>query len=94
MRELNGEDEIFQMPDETESLALPLQRRQEIHKMPEGNHVSREMPLGGRHEIMGDEHAQELECPIQENGEPVRVKCDQELESPRQTRCSGSCHSV
>lgn len=60
VHELDGEDEIFQMSDETESLFLSLQ---------------------GRHEVMGDEHAQELECPIQGREEPVRMGNAEGLES-------------
>lgn len=73
VRELDGEDKIFQMPDET--------GRQRIYEMLETDHVSRETTLSGRHEVMGDEHAQELECPTRENEESVRVECGQEHDS-------------
>ncbi len=59
--ELNSQGEIFQMPDETESLVLPVQRRQVIHGMPRGNRMCWELPLHNRQEVMGHEHAQELE---------------------------------
>ena len=60
--ELNSQGEIFQMPDEMESLILPVQRRQVIHGIPRGNPMSWKSPLHNRHELMGHEHAQELEC--------------------------------
>lgn len=79
VRELGTEDEIFQMPDETDSLVLPLQGRRRRHGMPRGNHVSWEMPLEGRYEAMGEDCAQELECPIQEREESIAVDNAQEL---------------
>ena len=66
VHELDGEDEIFQITDETDSLVLPLQGRQGIHEMPEPHDLGWELPLQGRNEVMGHEFAQELECPIQE----------------------------
>ena len=86
VHELDGKDEIFQMPDETENLILPLQGRRGIHEMPERNHMSCEMPLQGRHEVLGDVNAQELSCPTQESEESTRVDTARELESPVQAR--------
>ena len=57
VRELGTEDEIFQMPDETENLVLPLQGKRRRHEMPGADHVSWEMPLRGRCEAMGDDCA-------------------------------------
>ena len=73
MRELDGEDEILQMPDET--------GRQKIHEMPESNNGCWETPLGGIHEVMGDEHAQELECSIHRYEQSIRAENAIELES-------------
>lgn len=84
--ELNGQGEIFQMPDGTESLILPVQRRQGIQEMPEGNSMSWELPLHERHEVMGDEHAQELESPIQNKNGSVKLEHLHELGSPMKAR--------
>ena len=73
MRELDGEDEILQMPDET--------GRQKIHEMPESNNGCWETPLGGIHEVMGDEYAQELECSIHRYEQSIRAENTIELES-------------
>lgn len=81
VHELDGKDEIYQMPDETDSLVLPLQGRPGIHEMPEGSHLSWEMPLQGRHKVMGCENAQEFESPAQKRNESVRVERPHELES-------------
>lgn len=62
LHELDRENEIFEMPDGTESFRiLPLQGGQDVREMPEGSHVSWQMPIQGRCEVMGDEYAQELE---------------------------------
>ena len=84
--ELNGEGEIFQMPDGTESLVLPVKRRQGIQEMPEGNSMSWELPLHERHEVMGDGHAQELESPVQNKHKSVKFERLHELESPVKAR--------
>ena len=84
--ELNGEGEIFQMPDGTESLVLPVQRKQGIQEMPEGNSMSWELPLHERHEVMGEEHPQELESPTQNKHESVISGHLHELESPVNAR--------
>ena len=84
--ELNGEGEILQMPDGTESLVLPVQRRQGIQEMPEGNPMSWELPLHERHEVIGDEHAQELESPTQNKHGSVKLVHLHELESPVEAR--------
>ena len=84
--ELNGEGEIFQMPDGTESLVLPVQRRQGRQEMPEGNSMSGELPLHETHEVMGDEHAQELESPAQNKHGIVKLEHLHELECPVQAR--------
>ena len=84
--ELNGQGEIFQMPDGTESLILPVQRRQGIQEMPEGNSMSWELPLHERHEVMGVEHAQELESPKQTTHGSVRMERLHELESLMKAR--------
>ena len=84
--ELNGQGEIFQMPDGTESLVLPVQRRQGIQEMPVGNSMSWELPLHERHEVIGDEHAQELESPIQTKHDSVKLEYLHELESPVNAR--------
>ena len=81
-RELDGEDRIFQMPDETGRLCLPSQGRHGRYEMPADNHVSWETSLRGMPELMGDEHAQELEGPIHEDGGRIRVDNAQELDSP------------
>ena len=80
--ELNGEGEILQMPDGTESLVLPVQRRQGIQEMPEANSMSAELPLHERYEVMGDEHAQELDSSFQNKDGPVKLEHLHELESP------------
>lgn len=64
VHELDGGVEIFQMPDGTDDLILPLQGRQEVQEMPERRSASWEMPLQGRWEIMGDEYSQELESSV------------------------------
>ena len=79
--ELNGAGEIFQMPDGTESLVLPVQRRQGIQEMPEGNSMSWELPLHERYEVMGDEHAQELESSMQNKHGSVNLEHLHELGS-------------
>ena len=84
--ELNDEGEIVQMPDGTEGVVLPVQRRQEIQEMPEGNSMSWELPLHERHEVMGDEYAQELESPIQNKRGTVVLGHLQELESAVEAR--------
>ena len=84
--ELNGEGEILQMPDGTESLVLPVQRRLGIQEMPEGSPMSWELPLHERHEIMGDEYAQELESPVQNKHGSVKLEHLHELESPVKAR--------
>lgn len=84
--ELNGEGEIFQMPDGTESLVLPVQRRQVIQEMPDGKSFSWELPLHVRHEVMGDENAQELESPTQNKHGSVILEHLHELESPVEAR--------
>lgn len=61
VHELDGGDEVCEIADETNSLDLPLQGRQEIHEMPERTHVSWAMPLQGRNEVVGGEVAKELE---------------------------------
>lgn len=86
VHELDGKDEIYQMPDETDSLVLPLQGRPGIHEMPEGSHVSWEMPLQGRHKVMGCGNAQELGSPAQKRNESIRVERPQELESSVRSR--------
>lgn len=86
MHEFDGADEIFQMPDERESLVLPLQGRRGVHEMPEGPHMRWEMPLQGRYEVMGDEYARELESPIQCRKDSIRVNQAHELESPTRAR--------
>ena len=66
LHELSGEDEILQIADSTDSLVLPLQGRQDICELSEGlcNRTSSQMAAQRVIEIMGDECAQELECPI------------------------------
>lgn len=82
VHELDGQEKIFQMPDETGSLVSPLQVRQTLHRLPKSDHASWEMLRNGRYEVIGDEYAQELECPIQEIEESIGVKSAPELESP------------
>ena len=84
--ELNGEGEIIQMPDGTESIVLPVQRRQRMQEMPEGNLMSWQLPLHERHEVMGGEHAQELESPIQNKHKTVKLEHLDELESSVEAR--------
>lgn len=73
VHEVDGENGILQLPDGTESLVLPLQGTRGLHEMPDEGHMSWEMPLQGRSEIMGDELAQELECPVQRSNESTMV---------------------
>ena len=82
VHELDGDDEILEIADKTDSLILPLQGRQGVHEMPEPHDLSWEMPLQGRNEVMGDEYAQELACPIQGSWASMTVEGIQELESP------------
>ena len=79
VRELDGEGEILQITDETDSTVLPLQGRQGISEMPE--------PHQTRIEIMGPEIAQELECPSQGREDSVEVQNLRGLEYPV---CAGS----
>lgn len=84
MHELDGKDEIFQLPDETDSLVLPLQGRRGICEMAEGGEGgSWELPLQGRYEVVGDDgYARELESSlIQETDGSSIAPCCQELES-------------
>ena len=67
LHELDRENEIFEMPDGTKSLSLPLQGGQDVREM--GSHVSWQMPIQGRCEVMGDEYAQELESSCQQGDE-------------------------
>ena len=39
------------------------------------------MPRNGRHEVIGDEYAQELECPVQDIEKSIRVESTPDLES-------------
>lgn len=82
VHELDGEDDILEIADETDSLVLPLQGRPGVHEMPEPHDLSWEMPLQGRDEVMGDEYAQELECPTQGIGTCIKIEAIHELESP------------
>ncbi|KAM0798453.1 hypothetical protein BDR22DRAFT_823301 [Usnea florida] len=84
--ELNGEGEIVQSSDGTESHVLPVQRRQEIQEMPEGNPMSWELPLHERHEVLGDEYAQELGSPMQNKRGSVVLEHLQEPESAVEAR--------
>lgn len=84
--ELDGEDEILEISDETDFLVLPLQGRQGVHEMPEPHDLSWKMPLQGREEVMGDECAQELECPMQRTGTSIETAGVQELESSVRAR--------
>ena len=79
VRELDGEGEILQIADETDSTVLPLQGRQGISEMPE--------PHQTRIEIMGPEIAQELECPSEGREDSVEIQNLQGLEYPI---CAGS----
>ena len=54
--------------------------------MPGERHVSWKMPLQGKHEVMGDELAQELECPIRGGEGSVRLEDVQKFESPVKAR--------
>ena len=64
VRELDDEGEILEIADEMDNAIPFLQGRQGMSEMPEANGLSWEMPHEGRAEVMGDEIAQELECPI------------------------------
>ena len=79
VRELDGEGEILQIADETDSTVLLLQGRHGISEMPE--------PHQPRIEIMGPDIAQELECPSQGREDLVEVQNLQGLEYPI---CAGS----
>ena len=81
VHEVDGEGDIFQMSDETESLVLPLQGCEAVHEMAEGNPVAWELPVQKIHEVMGHEHAQELDCPVREREKSVVVEDAHELET-------------
>ena len=82
VNELDGENAILQIADDTDSLILPLQGTQGLHEMPARHHLSSEMGARGRNETMGDVYARELECPSQQREESIRTEMTQELESP------------
>ena len=81
VRELDGGNEVHQIADGTENVALSLHGRQGIGEMPEPHDLSWEMPHQERTEVMGDEIAQELACLIPGREESVETKHVQELES-------------
>ena len=87
VRELDGEGEILQIADETDSIVLPLHGTQMISEMPEPHDLSSEMPHQTRTELMGGEIAQELECPSRGREDSVDVQNLQGLEYPI---CAGS----
>ena len=80
--ELDGEDEILEIADEMDDTVPFLQRGQGISELPQANGPSWEMPHQERAEVIGDEIAQELECPIQGREDSVEVQNVEGLESP------------
>ena len=86
VRELDCGGEILEIADETDNTVSSLRGRQAISEMPQANGLSWEMPHQERAEVMGDEMAQELDCPIQGREDSVEVQNVQELERPVQVR--------
>ena len=84
--EMDCQGEIFQMPDGTGSLILPVQRRQVTHEMSRGNGLNWELLHHDRHELRGHEHAQELESLIQSTYGPVKLEHLQQTGSPVKTK--------
>ena len=62
---MDDKGEVLQIADEKDSLDLPLQETQGVHEMLGQHHLSWEMPLQGRNEVMGDEIAQEESGPLE-----------------------------
>lgn len=80
--ELEGQDAIVQIADDTDSLVLPLQGTHGVHEMPEEKDISWEMADQERNELMGDEYARELPCPFQGEKESIETQQAKEPESP------------
>ena len=87
VRELDDEGEILEIADKMDSTVQSLQARQGISEMPQANGPSWDNLHQGRSEVMGDEIAQELECPISGREDSVEVRNLQGLEYPIRAGC-------
>ena len=83
VRELDGEGEILEIADELNNTVPSLQRSQGISELPQANGLSWEMPHQERAEVIGDEIAQELECPVEGRKDSVEAQDVQGLEYPK-----------
>ena len=87
VRELDDEGEILEIAVEKDNTVPSLQGRQGINEMPQANGLSWENSHQGRSEVMGDEIAQELECPIPGREDSIEVQNVQGLEYPIGAGC-------
>ena len=82
VRELDDVGEILEIADAMDDSVPFLQPRQAISEMPHANGLSWEVPHQERAEVIGDEIAQELECPIQGREDSVEAQNFGRLEFP------------